>query len=114
MLLAISTHAQKEKKILLESKEEIVEKAMETLDKGMNPPEGLIYVFKMENDIKGEYVFDITIHEKGKVATVFCDSRDGGDIKSQNKLKDFIKDYSFNFKMPKGKKYKFRYKFNLK
>ncbi len=79
----------------------------------MKPPDGLIYVYKTENNIRGEYVMDITIHERGKVASVFCAGNDGGTIKSQNKVKDFIKDYQLSFKVPKGKKYKFQYIFKF-
>ena len=61
----------------------------------------------------GEYTFDISIHEKGKTASVFCDSREGGSIAMQNKLKDFIKEFQYYFKMPKGKKYKFTYTFKF-
>ncbi len=76
-------------------------------------PEGTLYLFKTENNIEGIYKFDISIHEKGKVASVFCQDREGGTIQMQNKLKDFVKEFEFHFKMPKGKKYKFHYIFEF-
>ena len=57
---------------------------------------------------------DITIHEKGKVATVFVVSNKGGAIKQQNLVKDFVKEFRLSFKMPKGKDYKFQYIFKFK
>jgi hypothetical protein len=56
---------------------------------------------------------DITIREKGEVAAVFCAENENGSITSQNILKDFIQSYVFNFKMPKGKRYKFQYEFKF-
>ncbi|MCD4664884.1 MAG: hypothetical protein K8R68_06395 [Bacteroidales bacterium] len=102
-----------QKKVILEVKSEVIEAATKELDQAMQPPEGELYLFKTENNIYGEYILDITIHEKGKVATVFAAGKKGGTIKSQNRLKDFIKDYRFNFKMPKGKDYKFQYIFKF-
>ncbi len=63
--------------------------------------------------INGTFTFDITIREKGEVATVFSVKRDG-EVEDHNHLKDFIKAYKFHFKMPKSKSYKFQYKFQFK
>lgn len=102
-----------QKKELLETKEEVVEAATRELDAAMQPPEGELYLFKQENGIKGEYVMDIQVHEKGQVAAVFCSGSEGGDIKQQNKLKDKIFQFEFGFKVPKGKRYKFQYIFKF-
>ena len=56
---------------------------------------------------------DISIREKGNVASVFAVERENGTIDSQNRLKDYIMEFKFNFKVPKGKYYKVRYTFNF-
>ena len=99
---------------LLETKDQVVERAKMELDEAMKPPEGSIYLFAQKNNIVGEYTFDVTVHEKGIVATVFVVGNKDGDIKAQNKLKDFIYAFKFKFKMPKGKSYKFQYVFVFK
>jgi len=116
VLLILTTllgFSQKKKKILIESKSQVIEAATKELDFAMQAPEGSIFLFAREHQIKGGYTFDISIHEKGKTASVFCDSREGGSVAMQNKLKDFIKEFQYYFKMPKGKKYKFTYIFKF-
>ena len=113
VMTSLAGFSQKKKKLLIESKAEVIEAAKKELDFAMQSPEGEIFLFVREQGIKGEYTFDISIHEKGKTASVFCDSREGGSIAMQNKLKDFIKEFQYYFKMPKGKKYKFTYVFKF-
>ncbi|MCB0805258.1 MAG: hypothetical protein KDC05_05620 [Bacteroidales bacterium] len=108
-----SSFAQKKKRILIESADQVITEAVKELDEEVQGPEGKIYIFMQEYSITGKFTFDITIHEKGYVATVFVVENDGGSIQSQNRLKDFIKDYRFWFKTPKGKDYKFQYVFNF-
>jgi hypothetical protein len=79
----------------------------------MMAPEGRLYLFAQKNQISGVFDFDITIQERGFVATVFVSNNQGGSLQSQSKLKDFVKDFVFDFKMPKGKKYKLSYQFNF-
>lgn len=110
-LAAWVTFAQK--KDLVESRDEIVARAGRELDSAMRPPEGVLYLWKTENAITGEYAVDITIREKGDVVSVFMAGSEGADILMQNSVKDRIRLFEFNFKMPKGKTYKFRYVFNF-
>ena len=110
---SVTGMAQKKKRILIEAYDQVVTEAKKQLDEAMQAPEGELYVFKTENDISGKFTFDITIHEKGRVATVFVVENDAGSIQSQNMLKDFMKDFRFWFKMPKGKDYKFQYVFDF-
>ena len=110
---SLATVAYSGKKPLIEGKDAITEAATKELSEQMKAPDGELYLFKTEYNIHGEYVMDITIHEKGEVASVFCAGNEGGDIQSQNKLKDFVKAYEFSFKVPKGKKYKFQYIFKF-
>ncbi len=109
--ISISTFAGK--KPLIEDYEQVVATAKQEIEQSLQGPEGELYLFVHENNISGTFSFDITLHEKGKVATVFVKSNEGGSIKSQNMLKDFVKDMKFNFKMPKGKDYKFNYLFKF-
>lgn len=98
---------------LVEDKNEIIRRATEALDQSMSAPEGLMYVFAKEHSLTGEYTFDITIREKGEVATVFVVNTETTNLNAQNMIKDKVKSLKFNFKMPKGKSYKFQYKFNF-
>ncbi len=102
-----------QKKVFIENKDDIVKEAIHEIEVSMQPPEGDLYLFTQKYKITGTYDFDITLYEKGLVATVFVNNREGGSILSQNKLKDFVKAMKFEFKMPKGKKYKFNYVFNF-
>jgi hypothetical protein len=105
----ISSMAQKS--VLIEDKDLIIERANAELDTAMTPPEGSIYLYTLKHPIKGEYTYDISIWEKGTVTSIFAVGNNNGTIDSQNRLKDFLMTYKFNFKMPKGKSYKFRHTF---
>jgi hypothetical protein len=111
IITCLSAFAQKLE--LIEDKDKVIERAKLELGEAMRSPEGSIYKFAQEKAIKGEYTFDITVHEKGIVATVFVVGNKDGNIQSQNRLKDFIYVFKFNFKMPKGKSYKFQYVFTF-
>ncbi len=112
-LLLLSVGAFAQKNMLIEEYDKVAAQGKIELDEAMKGPEGELFLFKQESGITGIYDFDITLHEKGKVATVFVRRNEGGTIKMQNKLKDFVKEMKFNFKMPKGKDYKFSYTFNF-
>ena len=112
-LIVIAIAAFGQKKELVEYRENVVEKAIAELDSVTAGPEGELYKEFAENGIRGHYVFDITIREKGAVATVFVVNDGENPIPQQNRLKDIIKLYRFSFKVPKGKSYKFQYTFNL-
>lgn len=100
-----------QKAVLLTDKEEIISQAKKELDAAIQS--GELKEFVTLNNIKGEYIFDITIHEKGKVLTVFVVSSDADEMSKQNLLKTKVREFQFNFKMPKGKSYKFQYIFDL-
>lgn len=107
--LGLTSYSQK--KELIEDKDLIIERATLELDSAMMAPEGKIYLWAQKNPIKGEYVFDISIWEKGTITSIYVVASNGGSIDAQNRFKAFLMDYQFNFKMPKGKSYKFRYAF---
>ena len=108
---SVSSFAQK--KPLIEKYDEVVAAAIDELDKSLEGPEGQLYLLKQEYNLIGNYTLAIQIHEKGRVASVFVKDKADHDIRSQNMIKDFIKNLKFNFKMPKGKDYKFEYELKL-
>ncbi|MHC1774828.1 MAG: hypothetical protein AB9834_05370 [Lentimicrobium sp.] len=112
-LILIGIVAFGQKKQMVEYTDNIVVKAIAELDSASASPEGVIFEKVTEAGIKGQYVFDITIREKGFVATVFVVNDGENPIPMQNRLKDIIKAYRFSFKVPKGKSYKFQYEFNF-
>ena len=98
-------------KISLYEYDEVVAEAKAELDSSMHV--GDFKEFAVKNNIKGEYIMDIAIHEKGKVLTVFAVSNDTDDLKMQTRIKDYLRMFIFAIKMPKGKMYKFQYTFNF-
>jgi hypothetical protein len=112
LLLGFTSYSQK--KELIEDKARIEEQAKSELQSAMAAPEGSLYLFGQKYGIKGEYTYDITIREKGDIATVFVVGNENGTVDAQNKLKNYLMEFEFSFKMPKGKLYKFRYTFEFK
>jgi hypothetical protein len=108
-ILGLSSFSQK--KVLIEDKDLIIERANAELDSAMMAPEGSIYLWAQKNPIHGEYIFDISIWEKGTVTSIFVVGSNNGTIDAQNRFKSSLMNYQFNFKMPKGKSYKFRHVF---
>lgn len=108
LLMGIAAHGQKKSLYLYE---EVVAEAKLELDSSML--NGTLKEWAVKNNVKGEYIMNVTIHEKGKVLSVFAVSSDIDDIKMQNRVKDAIRTVVFNIKMPKGKTYKFQYVFNF-
>ena len=116
VILIISSqlsHAQKKKMTVLHTKEEIVKVAVAELDQAMKAPDGELYLWAQKEEISGEYTFHISVREKGEVATVYCEDRQGGTIDEQKEFTDELKDYKFYLKMPKGKSVKFKYTFDF-
>lgn len=113
IFILASTTAFSQKKPLIESREEVEKYAVEEFNLAMTPPEGSLYLFGQENKIEGEYKFKVTLGDRGKVISVFVIERNGGDIKSQNMVKDAVKAFKFNFKLPKNKDYSFKHVFKF-
>ncbi len=99
-------------KNLISDQKEIISTAAQVFTTAMEEGGDLDLLAK-ENNFTGAYVIDITIRNKGEVASVFVVNRDGGSIEVQNMLTDYIKEMKMGFKMPKNKSYKFRYQFNF-
>lgn len=111
IFLTIATFAQK--KVLLESKEDVEKMASAEFKTSMTGPEGALFLFSQENNIEGTYDFKVTLGDRGKVVSIFVLNREGGSIKMQNIVKDAVKATRFNFKLPKGKDYTIEYKFKF-
>lgn len=109
LLLAMASNALAQKKYYVDE-EEVVKAAKEEIELSMK--EGDFKEYAEKSGIKGTYVMDITITNKGQVASVKTIEREG-EVKYQNELKDFVVEYRFAFKMPKNKSYKFRYQFKF-
>jgi len=87
--------------------------AKSVLDREMTAEDGKLLKFKEKNQVTGMYNFDITINDKGQVKSVFIVDREGGSEGLQNLLKDEVLKLKMGFKTPKGKRYKFNYKFKF-
>lgn len=109
IMLGFSTFAQKME--LIEDKDLIIERANAELDQAMEAPEGSIYLYSLKNPVKGEYTFDISFNDKRIVTSIFVVESKDGTIDAQNRFKSFLMTFKFNFKVPKGKSYKFRHTF---
>lgn len=103
--------AQKGKTPTLTDKNAIAAQATKELDASLQ--NGDLKAFTTANAIKGEYIFDITVQEKGKVLTVYVVSSDADDLNKQNQLKSKLREFQFNFKLAKKSTCKFQYTFNL-
>ncbi len=102
-----------QKKNLLQEYDHVVSQAKAELDSLMTPGTAFLQQAAKQN-IKGEYILDITVHDKGRVLSVFMVSSDADDIKMQNRAKDLIRTIEFGFKVPRDKTYKFQYTFQFK
>ncbi len=111
IMITLGLTSMAQKKVLIEDKDQIIERAKAELDSAMVGPEGSIYLWAQKNPIKGEYIFDISIWEKGTVTSIYVVGSNNGTIDAQNRFRSFLMEFQFNFKMPKGKSYKFRHSF---
>lgn len=111
-ILFFSIQSQGQKRLIQEYNQ-VVEAAKAELDSMMKQA-GSLQTEAKEVNVKGEYILDVTIHEKGKVLSVYMVSSDADDVKMQNRAKDLVRRVEFGFKVPKGKTYKFQYTFSFK
>jgi len=66
------------------------------------------------NKIQGMYVYDVTVFKKGQVATVFSPIDEAMDVGAHNILLDYLRTRKFeDLSIPKDKRVKFRYTFNI-
>lgn len=74
---------------------------------------GAFFEFVTEHQLQGLFDVDLTINEKGEVVSVFFQKKPEIEIKKLTYFREFLNSYKFNFKTPKGRKYKFNYQFNF-
>jgi hypothetical protein len=58
--------------------------------------------------LRGSFTCDITVDEKGRTDTVFQVDSDLASTEHNTRVKDFLKAKRYEFKLPKGKRYKLR------
>lgn len=58
--------------------------------------------------LRGSFTCDITVDDKGRTDTVFQVESDFADTAHNTRLKDHLKAMKYDFKLPKGKRYKLR------
>lgn len=108
-LLPITLIGQKE---LISDPDKVEERVVNDINEHLESEEWKKWLKK--NPIKGQFAFDITIYNKGEVVSTRALGRSGNaTVADQNKLKDYVKTMRFRFKVPKGKRYKVTYSFNL-
>lgn len=112
IVLLISVYSKAQKKPYYNTQEAVIEAAYNALDLAMKP-EGYLYEKMIEYAWEGTYSFNITIRGKGEVITV-SKAAESDNIKTQNQVKNVIKEMKFPFKMPKNHSYKFKYNFTFK
>lgn len=110
IFLVLSSSAQK--KELLSDPATIEMRVVEDLDSHQQSEDWAKWLEK--NPVKGMFAFDITIWNKGEVVSIRALGRsDGASVEDQNALKNYIKELKFDFKVPKGKRYKVTYNFMI-
>jgi hypothetical protein len=112
VLLLAATQAPAQKKELIQDKATILARAGEAFDAWMQPGSDLYEKVQKEN-LTGTYVLQISFGDKGDITSVFVESAENKDIRSQNRFKDLIHECRLPFKMPKGRQYRVEHSFNL-
>ncbi|CAN5205720.1 hypothetical protein BH09BAC3_BH09BAC3_03500 [soil metagenome] len=100
-LIAQSTAEVNKEAIITDARKQLV---------AMSAPEGELYKFVTKNNIKGEFIVDLTLVGKGKIVTVFMASSTAETIQTQNQLKSKLMEIEFsNIKIEKKERIKFRH-----
>jgi len=96
----------------VETNEQFVELATKDLNQLVKDEKFLKDMDK--EDVHGSYKFQITVGDKGKITHMRSLERsEDASINGQNTLNDLVKNYKFDFKIPKGNFYNFQYTFIL-
>jgi hypothetical protein len=111
VLFCIGANVHAQPRPLISDYEEVVKTAKTGIDSSLQS--GYLHEMAVKHKIKGEYVMNVTIFDKGKVLSVFVVKSDSENIKQQNLVKDIVKGLEFNFKVPRGKNYKFEHTFKF-
>lgn len=111
LMVGISKQSLAQKNTSLTNPDEITAAAVKYFEYSLK--EGELFKLAEKHQITGAYEFDVTIRERGEVASVFVVDREGGSLAFQNLVKDAVMKLKLGFKMQKGKRYKVNYKFQF-
>lgn len=111
LMIGISKQSFAQKNTSLTNPDEITAAAVKYFEYSLK--EGELFKLAEKHQITGAYEFDVTIRERGEVASVFVVDREGGSLAFQNLVKDAVMKMKLGFKMQKGKRYKINYKFQF-
>lgn len=70
--------------------------------------QGKLAELALKLGLRGSFTFDLTVSDKGTTETVFPVESTIGSIPERNHLKDYLMALRFDFKVPKGKRFKTR------
>lgn len=111
-ILLLNYPALGQKPVKLTEAKEIIAFAKNQLDQGLQA-EGEITEFVAKKQIKGHFNVDLSFDEKGKVVSVFFVEKQAPDLRTVTVFRNYLNEYRFNIKAPKGRKYKFNFDFNF-
>jgi hypothetical protein len=111
LMMGVSKQSIAQKNTSLTNPDEITAAAVQYFEYSLK--EGELFKLAEKHQITGAYEFDVTIRERGEVASVFVVDREGGSLAFQNLVKDAVMKMKLGFKMQKGKRYKINYKFQF-
>lgn len=89
------------------------EQAITQIDSSVYSDKGKINKIIAKNNIKGLFLFNITMVKKGEVQTVFAQSDEKTNIVFQNILKDAIRSQKYELNIPKDTRVKFNYSIDI-
>ena len=112
LLLVVSSLQVKAQKKVYSTTDEVAEASAKVFIELMQP-EGDLYKLKKDYQITGVYIMDISVGDKGRIVSVFSVNREEGSVDFQNKLRYSLMERKLGYKIVKGKRFKFRYKFNF-
>jgi hypothetical protein len=94
----------------VETRDEFVELATKDLNEYVKDEK---FLKDMEKEgIHGTYTYQITVGDKGKITHMrSLDRSENASIHGQNTLNDLVREFKFEFKIPKGNLYNFDYTF---
>lgn len=97
---------------MIETTDEVAVLAAEDLDRLLEDEK---FIKKLEKEkVKGDYTFDITVDEKGRISSMRAVKRsEDASIDGQNFLNDLVRKHKFKFKIPKGNSHRFTYTFEI-
>lgn len=108
----IAAPASAQQMLSLSDEQAIASKVKSELQSALAPG-GPLNERVVEERLIGRYTIQISLHKNGDVSSVFVMSAEEGDIRSQNRFKDLLHAFRFDFKMPKGKQYRVEIPFDL-